>query len=160
MLLGQCAMDRFRASGPGGQKRNKTDSAVRLRHLPTGLIGEAHESRSQHENRARALRRLRREIALQVREPMDLDEYTAPLALRSALDGALPGRHTPAFLTVVGAVFDVCEAAGWRVSAAARALGVSTAALGRLLAVDAVVLRAANERRQALGLRPLRPRDG
>ena len=56
-LLAQCDLDRFRASGPGGQKRNKTDSAVRLRHRPSGLVGEANESRSQHENRARALRR-------------------------------------------------------------------------------------------------------
>ena len=52
-LLATCEVDRFRASGPGGQKRNKTDSAVRLRHRPTGLEAMAFESRSQHENRAR-----------------------------------------------------------------------------------------------------------
>ncbi|MCA9856909.1 MAG: peptide chain release factor-like protein, partial [Dehalococcoidia bacterium] len=74
-LLAQCEVDRFRASGPGGQKRNKTDSAVRLRHRPTGLESVAVESRSQHENRARALRRLRLTIALASREAVDLDGY-------------------------------------------------------------------------------------
>src|SRR2546421_802566 len=58
-LLNQCKVDTYRASGPGGQKRNKTSSAVRVRHLPSGLIVIAEESRSQHENRVRALRRFR-----------------------------------------------------------------------------------------------------
>src|SRR5437588_12556779 len=69
-LLAECLVDTYRASGPGGQKRNKTSSAVRLRHQPSGVIVIAEESRSQHENKARALRRLRRDLALQVREPM------------------------------------------------------------------------------------------
>src|SRR5947208_16187820 len=68
-LLAQCEVDTYRASGPGGQKRNKTSSAVRLRHQPSGLIVIAEESRSQHENKARALRRLRRALWLQIREP-------------------------------------------------------------------------------------------
>ena len=63
-LLAQCAVDTYRASGPGGQKRNKTSSAVRLRHPPSGLLVIAEESRSQHENRARALRRMRRRYIL------------------------------------------------------------------------------------------------
>src|ERR1700730_2088184 len=62
-LLHQCEVDTYRASGPGGQKRNKTSSAVRLRHPPSGLMVIAEESRSQHENRARALRRLRQDLA-------------------------------------------------------------------------------------------------
>src|SRR5919109_144612 len=52
-LLAQCEVDTYRASGPGGQKRNKTSSAVRLRHRPSGLIVIAEESRSQHETEAR-----------------------------------------------------------------------------------------------------------
>ena len=67
-LLAQCEVDTYRASGPGGQKRNKTSSAVRLRHPPSGLIVIAEESRSQHENRARALRRLRQALYLKLRE--------------------------------------------------------------------------------------------
>src|SRR6201747_3057784 len=67
-LLAQCEVDTYRASGPGGQKRNKTSSAVRLRHPPSGLIVIAEESRSQHENRERALRRLRRALFLKLRD--------------------------------------------------------------------------------------------
>src|ERR1700730_1617424 len=67
-LLAQCEVDTYRASGPGGQKRNKTSSAVRLRHPPSGLIVIAEESRSQHENRARGLRRLRQSLYLTVRD--------------------------------------------------------------------------------------------
>src|SRR3954451_21311511 len=70
-LLAQCEVDTYRASGPGGQKRNKTGSAVRLRHLPTGLLVIAEESRSQHENKAKALKRVRRALFLELRDPVD-----------------------------------------------------------------------------------------
>src|SRR3989442_10017342 len=69
-LLAQGEVDTYRASGPGGQKRNKTSSAVRVRHPPSGLIVIAEESRSQHENRERGLRRLRQALFLQVRDPL------------------------------------------------------------------------------------------
>src|SRR5947199_4799839 len=73
-LLAQCEVDTYRASGPGGQKRNKTSSAVRLRHPPSGLLVIAEESRSQHENRARALRRLRQALYLKRREGLTAEE--------------------------------------------------------------------------------------
>src|SRR3974377_1787756 len=73
-LLAQCEVDTYRASGPGGQKRNKTSSAVRLRHPPSGLIVIAEESRSQHENKAKALRRLRKAFFLELRKPLTADD--------------------------------------------------------------------------------------
>ena len=58
----------FKSSGPGGQKKNKTESAVRLLHLPTGIIVTATESRSQGVNKRTALNRLKERLtALQQR---------------------------------------------------------------------------------------------
>ncbi|MDH3734842.1 MAG: peptide chain release factor-like protein [Gemmatimonadota bacterium] len=62
-LLAQCRVDTFRAGGQGGQHQNKTESAVRLTHLPTGTVATARDSRSQHQNRRAALARLRVALA-------------------------------------------------------------------------------------------------
>src|SRR5260370_39906400 len=91
-LLRQCEVDTYRASGPGGQKRNKTSSAVRLRHPRSGLIVIAEESRSQHENRAGALRRLRQALYLRVRDVLPPEALTIEMLelyedYREARDG-------------------------------------------------------------------------
>src|SRR5882672_8518808 len=61
-LLRQCAVDTFRASGPGGQHVNKTESAVRLTHLPSGVVVTSQQERSQHRNKALCLEKLRSKI--------------------------------------------------------------------------------------------------
>jgi len=61
-LLRECELETFRSSGPGGQHVNKTESAVRLRHLPSGVVVTSRE-RSQHRNKALCLQRLRRKVA-------------------------------------------------------------------------------------------------
>jgi peptide chain release factor 2 len=62
-LLRECEVETFRASGPGGQHVNKTESAVRLRHLPSGVVVSAQQERSQHRNKAICLEKLRKKIA-------------------------------------------------------------------------------------------------
>ena len=64
-----CDLEFFVAGGPGGQHRNKTSSGVRLRHRPTGIVVEATERRSQHQNRAAALERLRAKLLARARKP-------------------------------------------------------------------------------------------
>jgi peptide chain release factor 2 len=69
-LLRECEVETFRAGGPGGQHVNKVETAVRLRHLPSGLVVTCREERSQHRNKSNCLRRLREEVArLNYRQP-------------------------------------------------------------------------------------------
>jgi protein subunit release factor B len=67
-LARDCDVQPFKSSGPGGQKKNKTESSVRVRHRPTGIIRLGTESRSQRRNRAAALRRLWDELARRSRK--------------------------------------------------------------------------------------------
>ncbi len=161
-LLAQCGVDTYRASGPGGQKRNKTSSAVRLRHGPTGLIVIAEESRSQHENRAQALKRLRQALYLHCRDPI---EPLTPARLAAHPDfphvhdaaGRLPERvRDPRFWPAAGVVLDVLEAARGQVSVAAELLRVSTAQLVEFLRRHPKLWQEANRLRSRHGYKPLR----
>jgi protein subunit release factor B len=68
-LLWECDVETYRASGPGGQHRNKTESAVRMTHRPTGIVRVATEHRSQLRNRELALERIARALAARRRKP-------------------------------------------------------------------------------------------
>jgi len=163
-LLAQCEVDTYRASGPGGQKRNKTSSAVRLRHVPTGLIVIAEESRSQHENKAKALKRLRRGLFLHLRDAILPNEHTPEAigrlsdyaAARNA-DGRLDLSPRDArFWPAVGVVLDVLAAVSARVAEAAALLSISTGNLIDFLQTDPKVWQEANRLRALFGQKPLR----
>jgi hypothetical protein len=153
-LLAQCEVDTYRASGPGGQKRNKTNSAVRLRHLPSGLLTIGEESRSQYENKARALRRLRKRLHLSLREPFPPADAEA---LRAIAEHRLKlGLKDARFWPAVSLALDALAAAQGRVSEAAEALGLNTAALVDFLLGEPKVWEQANRIRQECGQKPLR----
>jgi hypothetical protein len=163
-LLAQCEVDTYRASGPGGQKRNKTSSAVRLRHPASGLLVIAEESRSQHENKAKALKRLRQALYLKLREAVPPDERTLEklttrpdYAVARDAEGRL---HLSAkdsrFWPAVGVVLDVLAAFEGRLSDAAEALGTTTANLGDFLKTDEKVWEQVNQLRAQHGHKPLR----
>jgi hypothetical protein len=158
-LLAECEVHTYRASGPGGQQRNKVESAVRICHVPTGVTAIAEESRSQLENRPRALRRLREAIAIHERSSIDLARFQPPAELSAVISAA--GRirvndHNPAYPIAVAAVLDLLDAHGGRVSDAAKQLGVSTHHLVQFLADHGPVWAEANRIRQRHGLAQLK----
>lgn len=158
-LIRQCDVDCYRASGPGGQKRNKTSSAVRLRHQPTGLAAIANEDRSQHVNKRRALRRLRETIALEMRGEVDADNYRPSERLASCIskDGRIVvGRRDVRYSLIVSEILDLLAAAEMRVSRAAELVGVSTAHLVQFLLREANVGQRVNQMRAKVGAKPLR----
>ena len=156
-LLAQCIVETCRASGPGGQHRNKRDSAVRLTHRSTGVVVTASERRSQHENRHRAVARLRKAIAVEVREAPPPGPPTG--LLRDVLDDpAWPrvSRRSAAYLVAAAEVLDRVAASAGQVSEAARGLGVATASLVKFLQIDEDLWEAANRIRARFGHKPLR----
>jgi hypothetical protein len=163
-LLAQCEVDTYRASGPGGQKRNKTSSAVRLRHVPSALVVIAEESRSQYENRARALRRLREALYLQVREPVSGSAlqpggcagHPEVRAARQEDSRLNVGRKDPRYWPAAALVLDVLEAVQGRLRDAAAALAISTGNLVDFLRVSPKVWAQVHHLRRRFGHKPLR----
>jgi hypothetical protein len=158
-LLAQCEVDTYRASGPGGQKRNKTSSAVRLRHIPSGLIVIAEESRSQHENKARALRRLHRAVWLELREPAELDSVLAhPLinAVRNDEHRLIPRPKSEDYFPAAAIILDLLDSQKGAVRDTAQLLGTTSSNLIDFLSADDQVWKAVNALRSRHGQSPLR----
>ena len=155
-LLAECRVERLRRSGPGGQHRNKVETAVRLTHQPTGLSVEASERRSQSQNLARALRRLRLELAIGQRRRVGVTPTTAWQA-RCRLGRVVISEEHADFPGLLAEALDTLAAEDWDVAGAAGRLGCSATQLVKLLSRDSRALQELNRQRAEHGLRPLRP---
>jgi hypothetical protein len=154
-LLQQCRVDTYIASGPGGQHRNRTYSAVRLTHLPTGVTVTGEERRSQHENKRKALGRLRMALALQMRSA----HFALHESVLEIFAAAVPVRvnaRNPLYPQVCAAVLDALFASGGSLSTAAQLLNLSTGQLVKIVGRDGDLLTAANRLRDHFELKHIK----
>lgn len=161
-LLTDCKTRRQRRSGPGGQHRNKVETAVILTHVPTGVSAEANERRSQKENQDQAVRRLREQLALKVRtssEELPPKQWPAPSSLwRSrCVSGRIKVSHQHEdFPALLAEVLDLWSMSGHNLKAVAEHLVCSTSQLVKFLKTEPHALTLINTDRQSLGLAPLK----
>ena len=155
-LLDDCQVRRHRASGPGGQHRNKVETAVVVTHLATGVTGEASERRSQEQNRRRALHRLRVNLALQVRQ-LAAGSGASPAWKRHlrATKIAIGGNHVD-FPAMLAEALDVLHTELMDVRRSSERLGCTTSQLVKLLQAEPRAFDQVNAFRKEAGLHRLR----
>lgn len=144
-FLESCRIESCKASGHGGQKVNKTSSAVRLVHLPSGIEASCSESRSQSENRGKALKKLKQNLAVEIRSPV-----------KPALENVEMSPSNQKYPFWLAFVFDTLNDCEFRISDCAAALSLSTGRFVRLLARDASAWQKVNEERARRNLPQLR----
>lgn len=163
-LLAECEVVRQRRSGPGGQHRNKVETAIRIRHLPTGIEAMASESRRQEVNRQRAIQRLRVLLAVRHRrtaafQALDAVAYQVPAVVAGRIrSGKLPvnGEHAD-FPAILAELLDLTVV--WARGDVARVgvvLEVSPSQIVKILKQVPEALREVNDVRRVQGLHALR----
>jgi hypothetical protein len=156
-LLAACEFQRTRRGGPGGQHRNKVETAVVVTHTPTGVTAEANERRSQHENHRVAVFRLRVRLALSVRCSRSVAAPPSDCWQSRCRGGriAVNPDHDD-FPVLLAEALDTLAACQWDVSTAAESLQVTSSQLVKFLRRDPRALAQVNRAREQEGLHPLR----
>jgi hypothetical protein len=157
-LLENCRIRRTRHSGPGGQHRNKVETAIEILHEPTGVVSFAAERRSQEANRQVAVFRMRVLLAVRVRCVRSPDVQPTEL-WRSRCQGQkihCSERHND-FPAMLSEAMDAIDAKEYDIRLAAAALGCSATQLVRFIAKVPEALTTVNSARIARGLNQLKP---
>jgi hypothetical protein len=155
-LLVDCDIQRTRRGGPGGQHRNKTETAIVVTHRETGVSGQASERRSQKANREEAIFRLRLNLAIAVRVEKDVEDSSLkPSQLwRGRASGgklAVSTSHED-FPALVAEALDWLQAFEFALSDAAIRLGLSTSQLVKFLKLCPEAWQWVQQQRHARGL--------
>lgn len=153
-LLRECTLRFHRRSGPGGQHRNKVETAVELQHEPSGITAEASERRSQADNRRVALERLRLTLALEWRdEPTEHPSQRWQARCRNSRLSVSPSHDD--FAPLVAELLDFLAAHEFSLPKAAEHFQVSGSQLVKLARSQPAILAFVNSKREALSLHKL-----
>jgi hypothetical protein len=155
-LLKQVTETRTKRSGPGGQHRNKTETAVVLVHKPTGISAEGSERRSQAENRAVALKRLRLKLAIEHREPASSSGPSELWLSRTRGHKLVISASHDDYPALLAEALDRLQETQWQVPPAAQKLGVTTSQLIGLVKKAPAAWAAVNKYRLSVGLPALK----
>ena len=156
-LLRECEIEFIRRSGPGGQHRNKVETGVRLLHSASGVRAQACERRSQAANRRVAIFRLRANLAIEVRRPLDPQDGPCERWKERSAGGL--ARVNPShddFPALLAEALDTVAAFEGDVAQAALRLDCTTSQLVRFLKKDPRAIGLVNDWREAGDMRPLR----
>jgi hypothetical protein len=155
-LLRDCEVRHERRRGPGGQHRNKTESAVVIRHVPSGIEGQAAERRSQHDNHRNAVKRLRMNLALGVRTVSQSDLEPSAMWQSRCHDGRIGiNEDHEDFPILLAEALDVLEARNSHLHGSAEQLGCTPSQLVKLLKKEPRAFLWLNAERRKQGLPPL-----
>jgi hypothetical protein len=154
-LLQQCATRRQRRSGPGGQHRNKVETAVVITHIESGVQGAASERRDQQQNKAVALFRLRVKLALEVRCPAG--DHASQLWTSRCQSGkiAINPQHED-FPSLLAEVLDQLQTGEGELAAVLERLRVTSSQLVKFLKLEPAGMMQLNDLRAAHDRPPLR----
>jgi hypothetical protein len=158
-LLKHVIFDFGRASGPGGQHRNRKATACTATHLPTDISGEASERRKQSENRKMSISRLRRTLAIRLRRTITLDTFKATALWEERRNGdqiSINPKHRD-YPCILAEALDLVLATDFDMQASAKKLQISATQLLKVVTHDNAAITWLNEQRKERGLSALRP---
>ncbi len=156
-LIAESEIRKARRSGPGGQHRNKVETAVIIHHRPTGVTAEANERRTARDNRRVALFRLRLKLAVEFRETVDQESKPSPLWISRCRNKkiAVNSSHVD-FPALLAEVLDMISFSNHDMTKTADYFECSSSQLVKLIQKEPQAFAQLNRERIALGLHSLR----
>lgn len=156
-LLKDCTISRGRASGPGGQHRNKVETHITVVHNPSGIDAQAGERRLAKENQSVAIRRLRLKLAMEIRIEVPAGEIRSQLWKSRCIKSRIVCNPKHAdYPSLLAEALDVIEACGFDLKKASARLECSTTQLIRLIGDHRPALEQLNQSREDRGLHRLK----